>query len=122
PGYVNESWVHWNQKTGQYQVGSIDGSGSNAAVDYAMFKAGAQTDANGDCSGDKCGGYRFASANADSLEGQFVGNSVSDGASLAERLSPYIQFLTGREDKLSLSSKIAYGGLAFWKNNWAGPG
>src|SRR5580693_3298537 len=56
------------------------------------------------------------------LEGQFVGNSVSGGSSQGERLGPYIEFLAGREEKLSLFSKIAYGGLAFWKNNWAGPG
>ncbi len=115
PGYVDESWVHWNRKTGQYQVGSIDGSGSDATVDYATFKAGARTNDDGKClSG--CRGYGFASANVDWLESQMVGNSKSGG------LDGYIQFLTGREQKLGLGSKIAYGGLAFWKNNWAGPG
>jgi RHS repeat-associated protein len=115
PGYVDESWVHWNQKTGQYQVGSIDGSGSDATVDYATFKAGARTNDDGKClSG--CKGYGFASANADWLESQLVGSSKSGG------LDGYMQFLTGREQKLGLGSKIAYGGVAFWKNNWAGPG
>ena len=67
PGYVDESWVHYNKKTGQYQVGSIDGSGSDATVDYAMFKAGAKTDDDGKCvSG--CKGYGFASANATGLK------------------------------------------------------
>src|SRR5690606_11017617 len=108
PGYVDESWVHWNHTTGQYQVGSTDGSGSDASVNYAMFKAGATTDDDGKCVGG-CKGYRFASANADWLESQFVGESTSGG------LGGYIQFLTGREEKLSLFSRIAYGGLAFWK-------
>ena len=112
PGHVDESWVNYNQETRQYQVGSIDGSGSDTTIDYAMFNAGAKTDVNGKCV-DACKGYRFGSANADWLKSQLVGNSNSGD------LGGYVQFLTAREQKLGLFSKIAYGGLAFWKNNWA---
>ncbi len=115
PGHVDESWVNYNQETRQYQVGSIDGSGSDTTIDYAMFNAGAKTDVNGKCV-DACKGYRFGSANADWVKSQLVGNSKSGD------LGGYIQFLTGREQKLGLFSQIAYGGLAFWKNHWAGPG
>jgi RHS repeat-associated protein len=119
PGYVNESWVSWNKKTGQYQVASIDAAGSydpnsgfSSTVDYATFKAGTKTDENGKClSG--CKGYGFSSASTDWLESQFVGKSG---------LSGYMQFFSGRDQKLSVFSQMAYGGLAFWKNNWAGPG
>ena len=31
-----------------FQVGSINGTGNNATVDYTMFGAGAQTQFNGD--------------------------------------------------------------------------
>jgi hypothetical protein len=64
PGYVDENWVNFNKKTGMYQVGSVDGGGNSATFDYANFAAGAQTDANGNCTGG-CGGYGFASANAE---------------------------------------------------------
>lgn len=119
PGYVDESWVSWNKKTGQYQVASIDAAGSYAGsgvfdstIDYATFKAGATTDENGKClSG--CKGYGFASASTDWLESQFVGRSGLNG---------YLGFLAGRDQQLSLFSQIAYGGLASWKNHWAGPG
>ena len=119
PGYVDESWVSWNKNTGQYQVASIDAAGSydpnsgfNSTVDYATFKAGAKTDENGKClSG--CKGYGFSSASTDLIESQFVGKSGLNG---------YLGFLAGRDQKLSLFSQIAYGGLAFWNNHWAGPG
>jgi RHS repeat-associated protein len=112
PGYVDENWVHYNGNNGQYQVGSVDGA---ATVDYATFKAGAQTDANGNCTSG-CGGYGFASANEDWLKGQLVGNSNSGG------LDGYIHFLVGREQQLSAFSQIAYGPLDSSTNHWAGPG
>ena len=117
PGYVDENWAHFNQNTGMFQVGSVDGSGKNATVDYANFAAGAQTDDNGKClSG--CGGYGFSSANANWLQGQLAGNSTSGG------LDGYIQFLTGRQQPLSggLASQIAFGPLDASTNHWAGPG
>jgi RHS repeat-associated protein len=115
PGYVDENWAHFNQNTNMFQVGSVDGAGSSATVDYTNFQSGAQTDANGNClSG--CGGYGFASANADWLQGQLVGNSQLSG------LDGYIQFLTGREQQLSSFSQFAFGPLDPSKNNWAGPG
>ena len=115
PGYVDENWAHFNQNTNMFQVGSVDGAGKNATVDYTNFQSGAQTDANGNClSG--CGGYGFASANADWLQGQIVGNSQLSG------LDGYIQFLTGREQQLSSFSQFAFGPLDPSQNNWAGPG
>jgi RHS repeat-associated protein len=121
PGYVNESWVKYNTKTDQYQVASIDAAGSydpdsgfNSTIDYATFKAGAKTDENGKCvSG--CKGYGFSSASTDWLESQLVGKSGLGG---------YLHFLADRDDSLrgGLLSQIAFGGLAFWRNHWAGPG
>ncbi|HEY6387040.1 MAG TPA: RHS repeat-associated core domain-containing protein [Candidatus Acidoferrum sp.] len=61
PGYVDENWAHFNNNTGMFQVGSVDGAGANATVDYANFAAGTQTDANGNCTSG-CGGYGFAYA------------------------------------------------------------
>jgi hypothetical protein len=117
PGYVNENWVHFNSNNGQYQVGSIDGAGKNATVDYATFTAGAQTDANGNCT-NGCGGYGFASANANWLQSQLVGNSSSGG------LDGYIQFLTGREEPLQggLLNRLVSGPLDPSTDHWAGPG
>jgi RHS repeat-associated protein len=115
PGYVDENWAHFNNNTNMFQVGSVDGAGSSATVDYTNFQSGAQTDANGNCL-NGCGGYGFASANADWLQGQLVGNSQLSG------LDGYIQFLTGREQQLSTFSQIAFGPLDPSQNNWAGPG
>lgn len=123
PGYVDENWAQFNQSTNMFQVGSVDGAGSNATVDYTNFQAGAQTDANGNClSG--CGGYGFGSANADWLQSQLVGNSQLGG------LDGYIQFLTGRVDPIhgmfgpsdpGLGMQILSGPLDFWNDYWAGP-
>lgn len=117
PGYVDENWAHFNISTGMFQVGSVDGVGSNATVDYTNFAAGAQTDANGNCQSG-CGGYGFASANANWLQSQLVGNSMESG------LDGYIQFLTGRETPLQggLLIKLAAGPLDPSKDHWAGPG
>lgn len=117
PGYVDENWVHYNGNTDQFQVGSVDGAGSSATVDYANFSEGAQTDANGGCTGG-CGGYGFASANANWLQGQLVGNSMSGG------LDGYIQFLTGREQPLSggTATQLLAGPLDYSSDHWAGPG
>ncbi|HEY0760533.1 MAG TPA: RHS repeat-associated core domain-containing protein, partial [Acidisarcina sp.] len=115
PGYVDENWAHFNQNTNMFQVGSVDGAGSSGKVDYTNFQAGAQTDANGNClSG--CGGYGFASANENWLQGQLVGNSQLSGS------DGYIQFLTGREQQLSSFSQFAFGPLDYKDNHWAGPG
>jgi RHS repeat-associated protein len=117
PGYVDENWVKFNNNNGQYQVGSVDGGGNSATVDYATFKAGAQTDENGSCTSG-CGGFGFASANANWLQSQLVGNSMSGG------LDGYIQFLTGRTEALGggLLNKLVSGPLDPSTDHWAGPG
>ena len=35
PGYVDESWAHFNNNTNMFQVGSVDGAGSGATVGQA---------------------------------------------------------------------------------------
>jgi RHS repeat-associated protein len=117
PGYVDENWSTFNQKTQMFQVGSVDGAGSNATIDYTNFAAGAQTNDNGNClSG--CSGYGFASANANWLQSQLVGNSMLGG------LDGYIQFLTGRQTPLQggLLMQLAAGPLDPSTDHWAGPG
>ncbi|HEY4048791.1 MAG TPA: hypothetical protein VGM27_18150 [Acidobacteriaceae bacterium] len=42
---AKSNWATFNQRTGMFQVGSVDGAGSNATLDYTNFAAGAQTDA-----------------------------------------------------------------------------
>ena len=117
PGYVDEKWVKFNTDNGQYQVGSIDGSGKSATVDYATFQAGAQTDASGSCTSG-CGGYGFASANANWLQSQLVGNSIPGG------LGGYLHFLTDRTEALGggLLNKLISGPLDPSADHWAGPG
>jgi YD repeat-containing protein len=117
PGYVDENWVHYNGTTNMFQVGSVDGTGSSATVDYANFSEGAQTDPNGGCTSG-CGGYGFASANANWLQGQLVGNRQLSG------LDGYIQFLTGREQPLSggIGMQLLAGPLDASTDHWAGPG
>jgi hypothetical protein len=117
PGYVDENWATFNQTTQMFQVGSVDGTGSNATIDYTNFAAGAQTNDNGNClSG--CSGYGFASANANWLQSQLVGNSMLGG------LDGYIQFLTGRQTPLQggLLMQLAAGPLDPSTDHWAGPG
>ena len=117
PGYADENWAHFNENTGLFQVGSVDGVGKDATVDYTRFEAGAQTDAKGGClSG--CADYGFASANANWLQNQLAGNSRLDG------LDGYIQFLTGRDEPLhgGLLVKLAAGPLDPSADHWAGPG
>jgi hypothetical protein len=124
PGYVDESWVHFNSNNGQYQVGSFDGGGNNATVDYDTFAAGAQTDANGNCTSG-CGGYGFASANANWLQGMLAGNSSSGG------LGGMIQFMVDRDTPIhgvlvpgmlgQIGEQMLSGPLDFWNDHWAGP-
>ena len=118
PGYVNESWAHFNGNTNLFQVGSINGTGSSATVDYTMFAAGATTQFNGDETACTSGCAGFSYANADWLSGQLVGNSVAGG------LGGYIQFLTGREEPLhgGMLNKLVSGPLDPSQDNWAGPG
>lgn len=113
--------MKYNDKTHQYQVASIDAAGSYAGsgvfdstIDYATFKAGAKTDENGKCL-NGCKGYGFSSASTDLLESQLVGKSDLGG---------YLHFLSDRTQPLTggVFSQIAFGGLAFWRNHWAGPG
>jgi RHS repeat-associated protein len=116
PGYASENWAHFNNTTSLFQVGSINGSGSSATVDYTMFGAGDNTGFNANdtaCSG--CAG--FASANANWLEGQLEKDGVPG-------LDPYIHFLTGREEELhgGLGMKLLSGPLNPNDDHWAGPG
>jgi RHS repeat-associated protein len=118
PGYVDENWAHFNNSTGMFQVGSFNGAGNNATVDYTMFEPGAQTQFNGDESSCLSGCAGFSLANANWLQSQLVGNSMLGG------LDGYIQFLTGRETPLQGGPliKLAAGPLDPSKDHWAGPG
>jgi RHS repeat-associated protein len=122
PGYAAENWARFNDRTQMFQVGSVNISGAGnsdtATVDYTTFAAGAQTQWNGDESSCTGGCSGFASANANWLQGQLAGNSISGG------LGDYIQFLTGRIQPLTggTFSQIAFGPLDYSKNHWAGPG
>ncbi len=118
PGYADENWAHFNNNTNMFQVGSFNGSGNNATVDYTMFAAGAQTQFNGDESSCNSGCAGFSLANANWLQNQLVGNSMLGG------LDGYIQFLTGRETPLQggLLIKLAAGPLDPSQDHWAGPG
>jgi RHS repeat-associated protein len=118
PGYADENWAHFNNNAGMFQVGSVNGAGNNATVDYTMFEAGAQTQFNGDESSCLSGCAGFSLANANWLQGQLKGNSISGG------LDGYIQFLTGRELPLSggIAMQILAGPLNPSTDHWAGPG
>jgi len=101
-----------------FQVGSLNGFGSSATVDYTMFEAGAQTQFNADetkCTGG-CSGFSYANANW--LQEQFVGNNITGG------LDRYIEFLANRDAPIEggFFMKILAGPLAFWTDHWAGPG
>jgi RHS repeat-associated protein len=118
PGYANERWAYFNDKTNMFQVGSLTGWGNTETVNYTMFEAGAQTQFNenetactGGCSG-------FSHANADWLQAQFVGKSIPGG------LDKYIEFLATREEPIKggIFMKILAGPLAFWRDHWAGMG
>jgi RHS repeat-associated protein len=117
PGYADENWAHYNGNTNMFQVGSVNGAGAGATVDYTLFGAGDNTGFNSTdtaCSG--CAG--FASANANWLQGQLAGNSQLSG------LDGYIQFLTGREETLhgGLLNQLVSGPLDPSSDQWAGPG
>jgi RHS repeat-associated protein len=118
PGYAQENWAYFNDKTQMFQVGSLTGWGNTEAVNYTMFEAGAQTQFNenetactGGCSG-------FSRANADWLQAQFVGNNQPGD------LDKYIEFLATREEPIKggIFMKILAGPLAFWRDHWAGMG
>lgn len=79
--------------------------GCSATVDYTTFAAGAQTQWNGDESSCTGGCSGFASANANWLRSQLVGNGMENG------LGGYIQFMANRTQALSTFSQIAYGPL-----------
>jgi hypothetical protein len=114
-GYVNEDWAHYNQAAQAFEAASED----NGQVNFAQFQAGAQTDDNGNClSG--CGGYGYASASADSLLGQFVGNSLTTAPS-QDPLSGLLAFITARDVPVSDFWKVLAGPIDPSKNNWAGP-
>lgn len=117
PGYVNEDWVHFNDRTELFQVGSINGSDNSATVDYTMFAAGATTQFNANETACTSGCAGFSLANANWLVNQLVGKSIPGG------LSGYIQFLVGRETPLrgGLLNKLVSGPLDPSTDHWAGP-
>jgi RHS repeat-associated protein len=124
PGYADEDWAKFNPDTGLFQVGSIDGTGDDATVDYTMFAPGARTGENGNClSG--CGGYDFGSYNANWLRSNLVGASRGMG------LDGLIEFMVGRMEPIhglfglhdpGFGMQMLSGGLDFWNDHWAGPG
>jgi hypothetical protein len=118
PGYASENWAFFNDKIGLFQVGSINGFGNNATVDYTTFEAGAQTQFNANESACVSGCSGFSLANADWLVDQLVGNSIPGG------LNGYIQFLTKRDEPLQggLLNKLVSGPLNPSTDHWAGPG
>ena len=114
-GYVDEGWAQYNKKAKAFEAASED---DNGQVNFAQFQAGAQTNDSGNClSG--CGSYGFASASADWLTGQFVGNSKpTDGS---DPLDGLLTFMTGRDKSVSGFWKVVAGPLDPSKDNWAGP-
>jgi RHS repeat-associated protein len=114
PGYAPEGWAHFNNQTGQFQVGSYT---SGDAIDYTTFQAGATTQWNGNESSCTSGCTGFASADADWLEGQLKKDGVPG-------LDQYVHFLTGREEELhgGLGMKLLSGPLDPSTDHWAGPG
>ena len=120
PGYADENWAHFNNSTGMFQVGSINGAGNSATVDYTMFEAGAQTQFNGDESSCVSGCAGFSLANANWLQSMLVGSSRIGG------LDGMISFMVNREDPLSpgwLMRLAAGPGLSpNAPDNWAGKG
>jgi RHS repeat-associated protein len=116
PGTVTEDHWAYNPNNGQIQAASYDGG----KVDYATFKAGAVTDADGSCQSG-CGGYQFASANAAWLASMDHGASLGDMMSfMVNRFAPIhgtvIPGALGR-----ILEQILSGPLDFWNDHWAGP-
>jgi RHS repeat-associated protein len=111
PGYANENWAKFNDKTQQFQVASLNGT-----VDYTTFAAGAATQFNANESACTSGCSGFASANADWLQGQLVGNSGGLGG--------YLPFLANRTEPLGggLLNRLVSGPLDPSSDHWAGPG
>lgn len=115
PGHVREDHVVYNSKTGQFQAASYDGKN----VDYATFGAGAQTDANGNCSRG-CSGYGFASADAAWLSSMIVGGTLDQMMTFMVNQDIGIHGIFGPSDPGTVM-QILSGPLAFWKDRWAGP-
>src|SRR6185437_11122430 len=115
PGFVDDGWMTFNSGTGLFQVGSMDDA--TGIVNYFNFAAGAETDSSGDCL-IGCDGFVFSSAGADWFQAQLVGNSEANG------MFGYMQFLITRKEPLGggVANQIFSGPLAFWTDNWAGPG
>jgi len=115
-GYVDEDWAHYNHAAGAFEAASED---DNGQVNFAQFQAGAETNDSGNCL-NGCGSYGFASASADWLTGQLVGNSKpTDGS---DPLDGLLTFLTSRDKPVNDFWKVVAGPLDPSKNNWAGPG
>jgi RHS repeat-associated protein len=114
PGYVNESWAHFNTNTNQFQVASLNNNGSLTA-NYTMFSAGATTQFNDNESSCTSGCSGFSQTGAQGLADQLVGNSTIGG---------YLSFLAGRQEPLGggLLNKLVSGPLNPSQDNWAGPG
>jgi hypothetical protein len=109
-----ESLAGLSGRAKAFEAASEDGG----QVNFAQFQAGAQTNDSGNClSG--CGSYGFASASADWLTGQFVGNSKpTDGS---DPLDGLLTFMTERNQAVSGFWKVVAGPLD-GQDNWAGPG
>lgn len=118
PGYANERWAYFNDKTNMFQVGSLTGSGNAETVNYTMFEAGAQTQFNANETGCTAGCSGFSHASADWIQAQFVGKNVPGD------LDKYIEFLASREAPIEggIFMKVLAGPLDFWTDHWAGPG
>jgi RHS repeat-associated protein len=115
-GYVDEDWAHYNNKAKAFEAASED---DNGQVNFAQFQAGAQTNDSGNCLGG-CGSYGFASASADWLTGQLVGNSKpTDGS---DPLDGLLTFMTGRAKAVSVFWKVIAGPIDLSEDHWAGPG
>jgi RHS repeat-associated protein len=114
PGYVNQSWAHFNTNTNMFQVASLNNNGSLTA-NYTMFAAGATTQWNDNESSCTSGCSGFSQTGAQGLADQLVGNSTIGG---------YLSFLANRQEPLGggLANRLVSGPLDPSKDNWAGPG
>jgi hypothetical protein len=121
PGYVNESWAHFNNSSGMFQVASLDGD----QIDYSTFEAGAKTREDGFCAtASGCGAHAdFSQVNAQWLTKQIVGKAGFSGM---------MQFIAGREQLIGgllgqsdpgFGMKFVCGPFPFgFADNWAGQG
>ena len=121
PGYVDESWVHFNSNSGMFQVLSLDGD----QIDYSTFEAGAKTREDGFCAtATGCGAHAdFSQVNAHWLTKQIVGKAGFSRIMqfIADREQP-IDGLFGQSDP-GLWMKLVSGPFPFgFADNWAGQG